>query len=414
MSNFKPTPKTFAEVFELTRNSPAYYFSPQGLLLSVAENEPRLTSEGLLLEIGSTNHFLNCRDTNALGWVPLAGGGNAPTMTRNQVGVDGLVNTAMLLEDTGASVTQSVSQDVAVPDDTLDNMVSFFLRKTVGATVFPGFNLAYSGGSPSVSVVRIINTNTGESQLWDLSADNGDVLVESVGNWWRVTLVLPNNGGGHTSLRLQIWPACSEFDGALDATLQGSCVFDWAQCELGTDYASSPILSDDAVGYRPGERCTSPDLWQNIPSGQDLTIYGEFSDFPSEGGYVRYVALGNGSSANRVEITSGNAAGALELRGRCGGLAEFVDFPGLDFNAPMRYAIAIDHEARDIRASINGVLGRLSPAAFTGQAEPLFIRLNERLDLTGGQEPKRARHKSVDIELRAWGEQELHRYTNDE
>ena len=223
------------------RTNTGWYFDPaDGLLKSAAANEERIEAKGLLVEGASTNECLYNRDLSNGEWSKEG----PPTITQNQVGIDGVSNKAWTVEDDDNVNRERVYQNNPCPDDSNPWCFSLFIKKTTGTvTSYPCIEFGFSGGSPTSIGGIVINTRTGV--LVDevgYPADNKG--IESHGDWWRVWAVIANNSSGNTGAFMYLWPSFnSDGTGTEDETAIGSCVIDFVQFEENQLYPTSPILT---------------------------------------------------------------------------------------------------------------------------------------------------------------------------
>lgn len=304
MGNFNRVSKAFDDVFLFNRGATAFYHAADGSLQQVTGNEPRfLDNGGILLENSVTNFCGHNRDLNGASWSTSGTG----TLTQNLTGVDGQANTAWTIEDTDAAATFSVYQDETVSDNTDNNPVSLYIKKTIDADTFPAVAVNYTGGSTSILAAWTINTDTGQATRWASDTDDGTIEIESRGDWWRIKMNVANNGTGHTALRLYIYAAVNTDGGATwDATATGSCGYDFAQIEKNTRQASLPL---ETTGSAPG---TFTGEWLQVYPITDFaildkwTIYGSLRDLvPATSGDTDLLSLdANDDDKMRVYLDS--------------------------------------------------------------------------------------------------------------
>jgi hypothetical protein len=190
---------------------------------------------GLLVEEQRSNLELQSNAFSTSPWFTTG------TIARSQdvIGPDGLIS-AWTITDNDASALSSVIQDVTISNDAATRVGSIYIRKTSGATTFPGVGVSAFGGT-SVNQFYTINTNTGVAIARNTNTGIGSCSVRDFGAFWRVEITNTNNSTGNTGLRVSLFPAVNT-DGGADWTVAptGSVVFYGAQLEAGA-FATSYI-----------------------------------------------------------------------------------------------------------------------------------------------------------------------------
>jgi hypothetical protein len=235
---------------------------------------PRFTGDGLLLEGPGTNALLYSRNFDDAVWVKT----QSPVLTKNQIGIDGVANSAWELEDNSTSQFEVIIQDITVPADANTATFSLYVKKDDDETRFPRFDF-WHGADVDKLFIRL-NTKTG---AYDEEVGSG-LIVQSVGDWWKL-IMTSTNDGSQTTLRVRIYPAvvASAIDGPAHVIAVGSIVLDQAQVELNQAYPSSPIITEAAAVTRAteaGEADVSGAQWDLDGSGSlssELVIDGDCS-----------------------------------------------------------------------------------------------------------------------------------------
>jgi len=189
--------------------------------------------------VSGINQIVSSRDLrNGAAWST-----DAQTQTYDQTGLDDDPNTATYLADTSGSF-RTAAQNITISADSETHTAVFYYKKTTGATVFPGALLDLSGGT-LVRSAWTVGTNTGILTARGSNAGTVDKLIESYGDWWRVSAEATNNG---TNNNILIWvvPAAtsSESSGSWQGTHQGDVIV--GNVEV---YFNSTI--EDVSGYAP-------------------------------------------------------------------------------------------------------------------------------------------------------------------
>lgn len=136
---------------------------------------------------------------------------------------------------------------IAAGTETWSSLV--FIKRTTGATVFPAILFELLGGSPIVSIRKVINTNTGEFGSNVDPADAGTTTATirddlSNDEWIAVQLTAQNNASGNVTLSYSIYPAVS--DGTdFSATYTGTHRFASPSAEQST-FSSSPLATGNS------------------------------------------------------------------------------------------------------------------------------------------------------------------------
>lgn len=197
------------------------------------------------LQIGLCNQGNLLVQPNAFGVSPWGAGitGGLAAVTDN-VRADPFGEiTADEIIDASADVVQARSQAITVPADDQTYKCSVYVLKTTGGTAKTANIAMYlTGGTPEYRFAPL-NTDTGISTLGP--------IVESVGDWWRFTHYITNNGT-NTSLTFELIPAAREPDGISGGeSTTGSAIFALAQilaCDATTaDAEPITLLGGDLL-----------------------------------------------------------------------------------------------------------------------------------------------------------------------
>jgi hypothetical protein len=286
--------------------------------------------QGVLIEPAATNSILQSNAFTTT-WASVG----TPVITQNAVGPDGVSNSAWTLTDDDAGAYEGITQAVTVPNDNGAWTFSIFFKKTGnGSTSRVGFNLGLSGGT-TVSATPRLNTDTGV-------VSSG--VVESYGDWWRLSGTITNNTSGNTTLTVTIYSALGAAD---TVTATGSAVIYGAQLEVGlqpTTYI--PTTTTPVARLVDTLRCSSKD-WINILEG---TLYAEVYGIQAVSGNG-YVASLSFDANNQLSIyQSTGAPGGLSL---VGGVSQAMLSGLATASLGKLFKIALMYKANDFAAVCN-------------------------------------------------------------
>jgi len=200
---------------------------------STVPAKPRYETPGLLIEGESTNLVLQSRNFDTSPWVS-----SGSTPTANEIGIDGVANTAFTLTDISAAAGAYVTQTISISADTEVYTVSCFVKKDLAATVFPEFWVSGSSGTMRNHIQLDLTNGTTGSRAKD---DAGDYsYTEDHGDWWRVVGTITNDNS--TSIVFRVYPAVGEttVGSNFENSLTGSIIIDSFQIEK-TPYVTSVI-----------------------------------------------------------------------------------------------------------------------------------------------------------------------------
>jgi hypothetical protein len=174
---------------------------------------PTYVSKGLLSEITTTNLALQSNAFGTTPWISVT-----TSQTQNASGPDGGATSAWTVTQTGANSTDSrLQQNVTVAADNSVYTGSIYIAKSVTTSWFPALRMEITGGT-TVNNVLVLNAQTGA-----FVSSGGTAAVQSVGNFWRVSLSVTNNSSaGNTSLSLMFYPGWSGTLSTTESTITGA------------------------------------------------------------------------------------------------------------------------------------------------------------------------------------------------
>lgn len=300
---------SFDDMFTFSRSTTGTYVDADGIVQTAAIDEPRFdyatSKRGLLVEESATNLISRSNDFSYYNPWPTDATDGA--IAKDQIGPDGVLNSATTFSDTGFALAGRTTNS-AVLNDTSIYTGSIFFKKTVGATSYPGFGIVFRGGS---AVFGQVTVNTNEGTLTD-RAPYGPLSkkIESVGDYWRVSVSQANNASGNTNIVTQIWAAVNtDGSGTWVWSTTGSCVIYGAQLEIGsfpTSYiptsGSQATRAADALTVTPAQMAGSI-----LSKGSELITNGTFDSDTSGWTIFSAGTLSHATDKARITKTGGAA-----------------------------------------------------------------------------------------------------------
>ncbi len=352
-------PGRFTDLVSFSRASSATCVDSAGTLQTVAIDATRIghhvrdgskwVNEGLLVESESrTNLITHSIDFSS--WST-----SAVTITSDQVGPDGVSNSASSLGSPNVSVN-FVYKMLSVGDTTTYTF-STFIKKTVGASTFPGVGIEFFGVSDNVYAYVAIDTDAGTLRNRNLSRNAPDTTtIEDFGDWWRVSVTCTNNGTGNTTAKVYIFPAVNTDAGGAWTFETGSTVAFGAQLEVAST-PSSYIPTAGSTVTRAGDVLTIPTA--KLPYSATAMSWARdflitYADTDSEQTLFDWRADAN----NRITLTldtSSTKTGALTLSVVKGGVSVSISTtaelsPGVDVAAKIAWRVT----ASEINIALDG------------------------------------------------------------
>jgi hypothetical protein len=236
----------------LTRNTVAWGDYANGTWVQFPAGVPVITDTGWQTQVVQTNYALQCRGLLNAVWVKNPAG----TTAQNQIGIDGVINSASLISANAANCT--VLQSITLASATY--IYSVFLKRLAGTGAI---SITMDGGATWTNVASQINSTS----------------------WSRVqiqeTLANPTIG-------IQV------------ATSGDQVAVDFNQLEItntSITMASSPIATTTASVFRSADRFQLP-----MTVGSAITILGVGTPRSGEAGNITWLTMSDGSNANRIAI----------------------------------------------------------------------------------------------------------------
>lgn len=199
------TAPTFARAHDATHTA-TYVHPTTGLVTVASADQLRIEAAGALVEGARANLTKYSEELSNSFWTVGTGCSVAVSADVDPFGGTG----AFVVTDNDAanyaSIYNTGANIITVPADSTVYTASVFIKKTVGATVFPGFGFSIVGGT-NTHAHATLNTNTGVvTPRTGLAATSyGSV---SVGYYWRAYATKANIGTA--DLNIFIYPAVAE------------------------------------------------------------------------------------------------------------------------------------------------------------------------------------------------------------
>lgn len=310
-------------VASFTRATTATTVDRNGLLISVAAGVARSYYDpatgaylGYLAEGARTNLCLQSENfTIGSQWTNSSG--SITVVTDTDIAPDGTL-TADTLTDESAAAVNGARQTFTVADDALTHVFSVFIKKTVGAVNFAGFQIRYTGGTP-LDARAVFNTNTGE-----FTTNSGAPILSvfSFPEYWRVTVAKANNATGNTSFDCSVVPAWND-TGTITpaASAVGSKVVWGAQLEKAS-FSSSYIPTTTIAVARNADVLTY--TGSENARNEEGSVYAEYMLFaPANSSGVNHHPIGAttaaliylNSATARTTINNFDGTNAIGLTG---------------------------------------------------------------------------------------------------
>lgn len=392
MSGFGVTETTFSGMWTYVRTGPSIYVSDiDGLLIEYPANTAPLNHNGLLLEHSATNLLLHSRDMSDD--QPLWDGSGMTTGDRlfNQVGADAEASSATWVRDADTGAAAYIAQTITFSpthygetDVTYPHTFSVYVQKTESATVCPCVYL----GIPADSLAGgwAINTNTGVATRISSLGSDGSIVVESVGDWWRVAVTVSYlEQPDEVTVVVRLYPAASSTatPGTISVAATGSAVFDFAQFEANSSIATSAIPTAGTTQTRGAATLTHSSL--DDYSLPEITALVEYSDAVYEPWDIFNLSLlsllldiNNGSESIiqlGVRSTSDDQGNCYAYARNSGSTSDASRF--FDFAASGKIAASYSQERNESNTAANGVGKTIAGDATTHT--PINIVLKARV-----------------------------------
>lgn len=245
---------------------------------------------GYRARVGFTNSLLWNRNLDDPVWVGVA------QTTQDQVGIDGVANTAWTVTDSATDDTEEKRHDLPIPDDSNPIAVVWYVGKDSDTSRFPAFRVKLEGGSLLTQTI-ILNTTDGTFAIRD---GDGSTVVIDLGDFWQVVSVVTNDSTGNTNLEYGFAPAFNSDGGVTKpATSTGSIVYDFGGVYLNSSIAGPPIETEGTTVSTAADDASEP----LPPSCQDGFVWVMHARVPEPNANNQYIGgIGDETNNNRIEL----------------------------------------------------------------------------------------------------------------
>lgn len=340
-----------------------YYFDSNNVLQYTGDNVAAFEALGLRVEGEATNlvPLANYRDLTT--WTFET---TDATSAKDQVGIDGVANSACLLTDSTGAGYANKQISFAVANNSVGYIIFIYLKKDADTSRFPAVRTSFTGGT-AVHQQSMINTSTGA--ITTFSTSNGSHIVDDFGSFWRVTQFLSNNSTGNTTLRINAYPAAGSVFGTAAVATQGTAVFDWLTV-CANQYFQSPIIGAST-------RYTSFFSRAWIGSVKNFWIYLDFYFLYSSGVLATSTtyAFAIRKDANNYVIARfvTGGTGTLRIESSNGGVAQNADIANFSVDRGDRCRMVVSFD------EVNGLRCR---ASNNGGAASTSVVATSKADIT--------------------------------
>ncbi|GEM_PF-3714814 len=288
------------------RESTDNMFDAEGILrpLSVdqagfpyAHDSQTWSPAGIRILGAQTNALLHSRDGTHAAW-----NDTTAIVTRDQIGIDGVANTATMVTDDRTSSVRRFSQDVTIPDDFNPVAISILVRRTGGVHRYTGFELRMYGGPDDLRhriVVDIVAASFIAQDGFTAGSATLDVLSD---DWLRLDITVSNDQSGIGTANLRLFPAYNA-DGSEtpDAQAVGFAVVDYPMMAVGSDHTGwSYVETQGSAGTRAADMA---DVDVSAMDLSDFSFAVGWNVQGNEGESARVLEFNDGTSGNQVNIS---------------------------------------------------------------------------------------------------------------
>ncbi len=230
-----------------------------GVVTEDAATTP-ITDWRFLFEPAATNLVEDSWDLTAASWFETG----TSVRALDETGINGWPNYATTLTDNDAAGFELVGDSYALTSNTALSR-TIWVKKDADTSRFPMFRSNLTGGI-SKGLDTWLNTSTGAAQQSNDTA-NGEVTVQTAGDWWKVTFTHTDTGT-NTTAALQVYPAAGTVIGTTSSTATGSIIVgqvDWLDDTVHEiAKAMSPILTSGGPFSRTADNLSGVFDYENF------------------------------------------------------------------------------------------------------------------------------------------------------
>lgn len=312
MSSLRSRP--LADLLTFTRASTATYCNADGLLVTAANDVPRIDYDpatravrGLLMEEQRTNVLLRSQEFDNASWSKVRATVTADTA--KTTAPDGTWTADELLEDTTASDTHYVLQSYTKGSTTESQLYAASVWVKAAGRSQMSFRCQGSSGAAN-GAYALFDLAAGTAGAVTVSGawDNGHSRIEAWPNgWYRCTLGFRVNNDAQAQVQVIIFPASS---GSVTFTGSGATALYLWGGQLEKGFSSTAYIPTTTLAVvRSGDSLTTSDLepWINEAEGTLFVEYQrQYTGLAIDSTSRRLATLDDGTGNNRHLIyTSG-------------------------------------------------------------------------------------------------------------
>ena len=187
--------------------------------------------------------------------------GIPPAPNYNQIGIDGVANSACELEDDNAGAHAIYIQIFTVSNDGASHGRHIFVKQEDDETSFPEFALILTGGTAQ-QIHTQINKKTGVISNRIAVGTVGSYVTSFLRDgekWWWLRQYADNNTSGNASLTYRDYPALSVVFGVPSVAATGTVIVDYPAVTLNSKTTGLPVETEgtavltvkDVLSYDP-------------------------------------------------------------------------------------------------------------------------------------------------------------------
>lgn len=319
----------------------ATYFGSDGLLKTAAANVPRfdydpstLQARGLLIEESRTNLLLQSRDMTQAAWSK-----TDVTPTRNQVGIDGVANTACLITEGSAGTAATLQTGAAA---TAGSTITGSIVAKRGNTDWVRFGIRENSGIDGGNAWFNLNTGAkGSTSAAGAGTSVSSTITSLGGGWYRCTITCVPNG---TYTLAYPFISSASADNSTTRVNGATYIVDCAQLEVGA-FATSIITTTAATVTRAADSAsmtgTNFSSWFNASAG---TFVADFVSGNYSAASMALLAVTDGTANNRFLLYRNTTSG-VNFASYVAGVGDFTPFttPALTGKIAAAYTSADKH-----------------------------------------------------------------------